>query len=57
VFTGCVMASFTVEDFSFNRLKELDGFEFQERFKHLKSMVEVNPPENLSSLLCQEKSL
>jgi sugar/nucleoside kinase (ribokinase family) len=57
VFTGCVMASFTVEDFSFNRLRDLDAFEFQERFKHLKAMVEVNPPEDLGNILCREKSL
>lgn len=56
VFTGCVMASFTVEDFSFNRLRELDAFEFQERFKHLKIMTDVHPPENLDNILCRERS-
>jgi sugar/nucleoside kinase (ribokinase family) len=56
VFTGCVMASFTVEDFSFNRLRELDAFEFQERFKHLKTMTDVHPPENLDNILCRERS-
>ncbi len=56
VFTGCVMASFTVEDFSFNRLRDLDAFEFQERFKHLKTMTDVHPPENLDNILCRERS-
>ena len=39
VIYGCVSASFTVEDFSFNRLIELDQDVLQERVKKLKDMM------------------
>jgi len=36
---GSVMASFTVEDFSLNRLKSLDYRQIEERFRSLKAMT------------------
>jgi sugar/nucleoside kinase (ribokinase family) len=36
---GSVMASFTVEDFSLNRLKKLNYREIEERYRSLKAMT------------------
>jgi len=52
ILVGCVMASFTVESFSFDRLRELSSSEFKDRFVSLRSMVEVHPPKNLDDILC-----
>jgi sugar/nucleoside kinase (ribokinase family) len=41
VLAGCVMASFTVEDFSFKRLMELRNDELVERQKSLMSMIRI----------------
>lgn len=43
---GSVMASFTVEDFSLNRLRSLDYREIEERFKRFKLLTEFDPLEN-----------
>jgi sugar/nucleoside kinase (ribokinase family) len=42
VLAGCVMASFTVEDFSFQRLKKLQTPELAARKEELMNMVRVN---------------
>lgn len=42
VLAGCVMASFTVEDFSFRRLMKLEAHELAERKKSLIKMMHVN---------------
>jgi sugar/nucleoside kinase (ribokinase family) len=39
---GCVMASFTVEDFSLNRLKTLDYAEVEERFRKFKLLTDFD---------------
>ena len=39
---GSVMASFTVEDFSLNRLKSLDHGEIAERFRRFKLLTEFS---------------
>jgi hypothetical protein len=36
---GAVLASFTVEDFSFARLRRLTAQEIEERFRGLREMV------------------
>ena len=41
VLNGCVMASFTVEDFSLHRLMRLEESEIHDRHKHLTRMIEV----------------
>jgi hypothetical protein len=41
VLAGCVMASFTVEDFSFQRLARLEASELAARQKTLIEMVRV----------------
>lgn len=41
VLHGCVMASFTVEDFSLHRLMRLERAEFDARFKSMLGMVSV----------------
>ncbi len=42
---GTVMASFTVEKFSLERLKTLDHIEIEGRYKHLRAMTEFSLPE------------
>ena len=39
---GCVMASFTVEDFSLNRLKTLDYVEVEERYRKFKLLTDFD---------------
>ncbi|MCF6179033.1 MAG: PfkB family carbohydrate kinase [Geopsychrobacter sp.] len=41
---GTVMASFTVEKFSLERLKNLDIKEIEERYRHLRAMTEFSLP-------------
>ena len=41
VLAGCVMASFTVEDFSFKRLMELQTAELVARQKSLMDMIRI----------------
>jgi len=41
---GTVMASFTVEKFSLDRLKGLEHKEIEERYKHLQAMTEFSMP-------------
>jgi sugar/nucleoside kinase (ribokinase family) len=36
---GSVMASFTVEDFSLNRLRQLEWVEIEERFRHFQALT------------------
>ena len=36
---GSVMASFTVEDFSLNRLRTLDWTEVEDRFRHFQALT------------------
>ncbi len=43
VIAGCVMASFTVEDFSFQRLAQLDPKSFQERRLQMIQMTQIEP--------------
>jgi len=50
VLMGCVMASFTVEDFSFDRLRSLTGDEFKARLSSLRSMIEIDSSSALDSL-------
>ena len=40
VIFGSVMASFTVEDFSLDRLRRLDYREVEERYHHFKLLTE-----------------
>jgi sugar/nucleoside kinase (ribokinase family) len=39
VLRGCIMASFTIEDFSFNRLKSVTSHDLETRFQKLISMI------------------
>ncbi|CAK9251967.1 unnamed protein product [Sphagnum jensenii] len=43
VLAGCVMASFTVEDFGFNRLKSLEIKDLVARQKQLLNMIALDP--------------